>query len=80
MDLEDERKVPCEEGEAMAKELGAFYCEVSAKTGRGIEELFVRVAEECYKKLRGPAKVVAPKVDIKPVPPEKKQKKRKGFC
>ncbi|KAH0785781.1 small GTP-binding protein [Histomonas meleagridis] len=53
MDLVDERTITTEQGEAVAKELGAFYYEVSAKSGRGIEELFVRIAEESAKKLAG---------------------------
>ncbi|KAH0793973.1 small GTP-binding protein [Histomonas meleagridis] len=53
MDLVEERTVTTEQGESVAKELGACYYEVSAKSGRGIEELFVRVAEESAKKLSG---------------------------
>jgi small GTP-binding protein len=52
-DLVDERTVTTDQGEAVSKELGAFYSEVSAKSGRGIDELFVRVAEESLKKLHG---------------------------
>ena len=50
-DLVEERKVESEQAELFAKEIGAFYYEVSAKTGSGIEELFNRVAEESYNKL-----------------------------
>ena len=50
-DLVEERKVESEQAELYAKEIGAFYYEVSAKTGFGIEELFNRVAEESYNKL-----------------------------
>ena len=50
-DLVEERKVESEQAELFAKEIGAFYYEVSAKTGFGIEELFNRVAEESYNKL-----------------------------
>jgi GTPase SAR1 family protein len=49
-DLTD-RKVQTQEGENLAKELKATYFEVSAKTGSGIEDLFLRVAEEALKKL-----------------------------
>jgi GTPase SAR1 family protein len=51
MDLVEERTVKTDEGEAVARDLRAIYFEVSAKSGRGIEELFVRVAEESVKKL-----------------------------
>jgi small GTP-binding protein len=50
-DLEDQRRVLAEEGAAIAKELSASYVEVSAKTGQGIDELFVSVAEEAATKL-----------------------------
>ena len=50
-DLVEERKVESEQAELFAKKIGAFYYEVSAKTGSGIEELFNRVAEESYNKL-----------------------------
>ena len=50
-DLVEERTVESEQAELYAKEIGAFYYEVSAKTGFGIEELFNRVAEESCKKL-----------------------------
>jgi small GTP-binding protein len=52
-DLVDERTVTTDQAESVSKELGAFYAEVSAKSGRGIDELFVRVAEESVKKLKG---------------------------
>jgi Ras-related protein Rab-5C len=42
-DLPD-RKVQTQEGENLANELNATYFEVSAKTGNGIDELFLRIA------------------------------------
>jgi small GTP-binding protein len=51
-DLEDERKVIPGEGETVAQNLSARYLEVSAKTGSGISDLFVKVAEEAARKLR----------------------------
>jgi small GTP-binding protein len=82
-DLADERTVTTDQGEAVSKELGAFYAEVSAKTGRGIDELFVRVAEESVKKLKnegggggggaGPEKSVVLKADAPGKP-------KKGGC
>ena len=50
-DLVEERTVESEQAELYANKIGAFYYEVSAKTGSGIEELFNRVAEESYNKL-----------------------------
>lgn len=52
MDLVDERQVSTAQGEEVAQELSAIYYEVSAKSGRGIDDLFIRVAEESLKKLK----------------------------
>lgn len=40
VDLDNERAVSAELGEKKAKEFGAEFCEVSAKTGFGIADLF----------------------------------------
>jgi small GTP-binding protein len=52
IDLEEERRVQPPEAANLAKELGAFYSEVSAKTGKGIDELFIRVTEEALNRLQ----------------------------
>jgi small GTP-binding protein len=82
MDLVDERVVKYDQGEGMAKELAAFFTEVSAKTGVGVDELFIRIAEEALKRLKGEGADVAPvamKVELKEeVGPKKK--KKKSFC
>jgi small GTP-binding protein len=52
VDLEDERRVQTDEAANLAKELNAFYSEVSAKSGKGIDELFVRVTEEALNRLK----------------------------
>jgi Ras-related protein Rab-6A len=44
IDLGEKRAVTTEEGEARAREIGAAYCEVSAKTGANIKQLFRRVS------------------------------------
>jgi small GTP-binding protein len=80
VDLVDERRVLPEQGQAVAKELDAFYSEVSAKSGSGIDELFIRVAEESLKKLNpdqaSPTQtsVKPPTVTLKSDRPGKKQK------
>jgi small GTP-binding protein len=73
-----ERKVEVSEGEGLANELKATYCEVSAKTGVGVDELFFRVAELALKKLQGRGEEVnQPKVKVdQPVDAQKK----KGWC
>jgi len=44
IDLNDERQVSTEEGMGLAKELGVYYMETSAKTNKNIEDLFEWVA------------------------------------
>jgi small GTP-binding protein len=81
-DLVAERTISTEQGGAVAKELGAFFCEVSAKSGAGIDELFMRVTEEAIKRLSGEAETrepVTPKVELKEESATKKKKKR-NFC
>jgi hypothetical protein len=51
--LEQERKISIEKGRSLATELNAFFAEVSAKTRDGIDELFLRIGEEAFKKLIG---------------------------
>jgi Ras-related protein Rab-5C len=70
-DLHDERTVTTDRGEKLASGLGAFFAEVSAKTGRGIDELFVRVGEEAIRKgkielttLRQPPGPEKPAIDV----------------
>jgi small GTP-binding protein len=82
-DLFEERVVAIEKGEAVAKELNAPFFEVSAKSGRGIDELFVRVAEEAAKRLTGGGEAYeapSPKLILKPDNPQKKKKKKAFFC
>jgi Ras-related protein Rab-5C len=42
-DLESSRKTPRELGERFAEEEGLFFCEASAKSGDGVEELFMEI-------------------------------------
>ncbi len=44
VDLEDERQVSTEEGLSLAKELGVYYMETSAKTNENVGELFEWIA------------------------------------
>jgi Ras-related protein Rab-5C len=46
-DLDANREVPVDEGQEKANAIHATFCEVSAKTGEGIDELFVTVATTC---------------------------------
>jgi small GTP-binding protein len=76
-DLIDERKVETSTAEGLATELKATYFEVSAKSGTGVDELFLSVAEVSLKKLQGSAggEATQPKVEIGAAAPEKKKKK-----
>ena len=85
MDLESERVVSTDQGEQMARQLSAFHCETSAKSGRGIEELFTRVAQESVKKVKGEsAKPAAPKTETGRVTlsesPHREGKKKNCNC
>ncbi|KAK8847514.1 hypothetical protein IAR55_005372 [Kwoniella newhampshirensis] len=45
-DLESQRKTPRELGERFAEEEGLLFSEASAKTGEGVEELFMEIAKK----------------------------------
>ena len=47
-DLEDQRQVQTEEGEAFAKRNELIFFETSAKTSMGVEEVFTRATKEIY--------------------------------
>jgi small GTP-binding protein len=49
-DLDDIREVSIDEGQQKATALSAAFSEVSAKTGDGIEELFITVATTCLER------------------------------
>ena len=44
-DLETQRKTPREMGEQYAQEEGLLFAEASAKTGEGVEELFMAIGQ-----------------------------------
>jgi 50S ribosomal subunit-associated GTPase HflX len=46
IDLKEKRVLPSEEARGFARESGAPDFEVSAKTGQGIDSLFMRVRKE----------------------------------
>ena len=47
-DLESERQVSKEEGEAFAKKHGLLFFETSAKTASNVEKAFLTVTEQIY--------------------------------
>ncbi len=48
IDLEEEREISTEEGEAMAEKFNAKFYEVSAKSGENIKEVFVCMGRMIY--------------------------------
>lgn len=50
IDLHKDRKVSEESGRAKAEKIGAEFFETSAKTGDGIDELFLNIAKICIEK------------------------------
>ncbi|WVN89311.1 uncharacterized protein L203_104533 [Cryptococcus depauperatus CBS 7841] len=46
MDLESQRKTPREMGERFAQEEGLLFGEASAKSGEGVEDLFLEIAKK----------------------------------
>ena len=64
-DLEDERQIVESEANSFAQRNGLFYLETSAKNGDHIEEAFVRLGTEIYRKVKSG--------DIKPIKQETKK-------
>jgi small GTP-binding protein len=80
-DLDGQRSVTTKRGEGIAAELDACFSEVSAKTGNGIDELFIRVAEEVVKKMKdlaGSNALNAPGKSV--LEDDTGRKKKKGCC
>jgi len=50
-DLEHARTVSFEEGQKFAEENGLFFLETSSKTAQNVEEAFINVAKDIYKKV-----------------------------
>lgn len=63
LDNEENRKVSSKEGEALAKEYGADFFEVSAKTGLNVEKAFLKLAEGAL--VADIERVLGTKIDIK---------------
>ena len=51
VDLENEREVSYEEGADFAKQYEMFFYETSAKTGKNIDEVFIKTTNEIAKKI-----------------------------
>lgn len=77
VDLENERTISTEEGEKKAKQYGAEFCEVSAKTGFGIADLFTLIPTLYLEKNPSPTENdnESNNVEITETPKEKSDKK-----
>ena len=53
LDCESEREVSYEEGEAKAQQIGAYFVEISAKTGEHINDLFTEIPIEILTENKG---------------------------
>ena len=53
IDMESERKIDREDGEAMAKQYNIMFGESSAKEGKGVDEIFEQLANDIMEKNGG---------------------------
>ena len=74
IDLKGERDVDREQGERRAKECGISFCEISAKTGEGVEALFYSIIENIR---TTPAGYSSPDLDV-PLTEKQLQRKRES--
>ena len=44
-DMESQRQISAKDAEKYAKEIGAIYCETSAKSGAGVEQAFLELTK-----------------------------------
>lgn len=76
-DLEDTRCVTFENGQEKAKQYGAVFCEVSAKTGMGVDDLFNDIANKFLERNDKQKPETTPKsVNVE----AKNSKKKDGKC
>lgn len=76
-DLEENRQVPKEDGEELAKRLGLIFLETSAKTSYNIEEAFQEMARELIKDAVNKPKSEPTPVNLKG---DSSSNKKKGCC
>ncbi|OHT11769.1 small GTP-binding protein [Tritrichomonas foetus] len=79
IDNDDQRQVSPESGQAKATEIGAYFFEVSAKTGNGVEEMFQLIPKLFFEKY-GKDKSNEDDKNKTSVDISKKKKKKKGDC
>ena len=68
VDLEDQRQVPFEVGQALANKYGIDFYEISALTGENVEEIFINSVKEIEKRInQGYYKLNNDNLGIKPL-------------
>ena len=67
-DMEEQRRIPKERGESIARENGIKFLETSAKTNVNVEEAFLQISESILDKLPGTSQ---PSTNITPTKHEK---------
>ncbi|KAH0789373.1 small GTP-binding protein [Histomonas meleagridis] len=70
-DLVEERVVSQEEGEELAKQIGAFYMEISAKNNINVHELFYGLVEKIYQRNHP---------TVNQTPPKEQKSTKKEVC
>jgi small GTP-binding protein len=83
-DLEAERKVTEDQGQQKGAAVGATFSEVSAKTGLGIDELFITIGAACAESQKQRAKEKADAARARAVtltaPPQGRAEQKKDCC
>ena len=67
-DIEEQRQISKESGEAIAKQNGIPFLETSAKSNINIETAFIQISERILYKKAGPIHEVSPTIVPKPIP------------
>jgi small GTP-binding protein len=83
-DLDARRQVSAEQGQQKGAAIGATFSEVSAKTGFGIDELFMTIGAACIERQKERAQEKADAARARAVtltaPPRGKTTQKKGWC
>jgi len=83
-DLVDKKVIETDTGKALAEELGIHFMEVSAKNSINVEEAFLSIAKEIFKRITSPGSEHRPEqkdvVDLTPANGSTPKPKRKCEC
>jgi hypothetical protein len=78
-DLATDRTVAFDDGVAYAKGIKGHYFETSAKRGDGIQDLFLKVAEECRDRGSTERSVIR-RVQLSDIGGSERTERKKGCC